>query len=170
MTTITKKPDRVVATHRKEPSTRGPTAWIIVLSMLVVGMGAWIVYDYTQDTALAPPAEMDQLIDDYIAAWNDHDGEAFMETTRAGYTFNSGGVTYDRDGQLANIEGILPQRDWHVELLDDPLVVGDGPWYHVSFPVEITENLFDATHGVNILTLIESDGGYLVTQHTFSGS
>jgi hypothetical protein len=170
MTTATDRPVDVRETKPEAERTRRPTIWLIVLSILVLGMGAWIIYDYSQDTALAPGPDMAELIDDYVGAWNDYDGEAFLETTRAGYTFSAYGQTFDRDDQLSNIENSLSARAWHVELLDDPLVIGDGPWYFVSFPGEITENLFDVTHGMSVLTLVEADGGYLVTSHTFTGS
>jgi len=143
---------------------------VAILTILVLGLGAWIIYDYIQDTAFAPNAEIAQLVEEYTDAWNNYDGEAFLATTREGYTFTSSlaGV-FDRTEQLAVIEEMLPSYEWEVQALDEPTVVGTGPWWYVSFPVRISSNLSDSIDGITVLTVVDFDGEYLVASHAFDG-
>lgn len=172
MTSIVDRPKEVPDIRQETP--KGPSSGlriaVVILSILVLGLGAWIIYDYTQDTALAPSAEITQLVDEYSAAWNNYDGEAFLATTRAGYTFTSNlAGTFDRDDQQDVIENILPARAWEVEWLDDPIAVGDGPWWYVSIPSRVSTLPNDVMDGISVLTVVDSDGTYLVTQHIFTG-
>ena len=144
---------------------------VVILSILVFALGAWVIYDFVQESAMAPTSEIRELVDDYTAAWNEYDGEAFLATTRSGYTFTSNITgTFDRDEQLEVIENTLPESAWQVEMLDEPVVVGDGPWYYVSFPVEIEATLRGTRQGVSLLAIYESlDGEFLVMDHVYAG-
>lgn len=153
-----------------ERPTRGLWIAIVILGVLVLGFGAWIIYDYTQDSALAPGAEIEQLVEDYTDAWNSYDGEAFLATTQEGYTFTSNAGTFDRTEQLFNIENVLPELAWQVESLYEPLAVGDGPRWFVTVPSETSDNVRDFVEGVSVITVVERDGTYLITGHIFIGS
>ena len=168
MTATVERPEKVADTSRAGGPV-GLRITVMILLVLTLGMGAWIIFDYIQDSALTPSAEMSELIDDYTAAWNEYDSEAFLASTREGFTFTSNtSGTFDRDEQ-ADAIGDLGVYSWQVSILDDPVAVGDGPWYHVSFPVEITSTLSDVTHGVTMLTILEVDDRLLVTAHVFNG-
>ena len=168
MTATVERPEKVADTSRAGGPT-GLRITVLILAILALGMGAWIIYDYVQDSALTPNAEMSELIDDYTAAWNEYDSEAFLAATRDGYVFtsNTSGV-FDRDEQAAVIDE-LGTYSWQVTILDDPLVVGDGPWFYASFPVEIESTLSDVAQGVSMLTIFEMDGEMLVTAHVYNG-
>jgi hypothetical protein len=172
MTTMIDRSDTVADPGQEtlERRTRGLWIAVIVLGVLVLGLGAWIIYDYTQDSALAPPAEVTQVVEDYTAAWNNYDGEAFLATTREGYTFTSSAGAFDRTEQLSAIENTLPTIRWQVMPLDDPIAIGDGPtWFVVSLD-ETTDNIRDFVEGVSVITVVEDDGSYLITRHVFLGS
>lgn len=134
-------------------------------------VGAWIIYDFVQDSAFSPTSEISELVDDYVAAWNEYDGEAFLNTTREGYTFTSNITgTFDRDQQLYAIENTLPGRGWQMEILDDPIVVGRSPWYFVSFPAQRKATLGGLNEGVIVLNVYETDEGELpVADHIYTG-
>lgn len=159
--------------RRPPPETprRGLGPAVGILAIVVIALGAWIIYDFLQGPTLAPAAEVGQLVDDYTAAWNEYDSEAFLETTRQGYTFTSSAAgTFDRDEQALIIETTLSANAWQVRMLEDPIVVGDGPWYHVSFPVEIESLLRGTRQGLSVLTVYETlDGDLLVTDHVYTG-
>ena len=156
-------------TPERPRRTLGPA--VVILSILLLGLGAWIIYDFVQESALAPTAEISELVDDYTAAWNDYDGEAFLATTREGYTFTSNiSGAFDRDEQHQIIETTLGAAGWQVEILEDPIVVGDGPWYYVSFPVEIEATLRGSRQGMSVLTVYETfDGDLTVMDHYYMG-
>lgn len=172
MTTMTDRSDTVADSGQETLERRIRSLWIavMILGALVLGLGAWLIYDYTQDSALAPSAEIAQLVEDYTNAWNDYDGEAFLATTREGYTFTSNAGTFDRTEQLYAIENTLPKYEWRVEPLLDPIAVGDGPTWFISLPNETSDNIRDLVEGVTVLTVVDRDGDYLVTRHIFVGS
>ena len=146
--------------------------WVVVmLAIVVVALGVWIVFDFSQEAALSPNAEISQLVEDYTAAWNEYDGDAFLATTREGYVFTSNisGV-FDRDAQFEVIRADLPATAWSVKMLEDPTVVGLGPWYYVSFPVETETILQGERQGMTILTVYEADdGNFYVIDHLYAG-
>ncbi len=151
-----------------ERRTRGLGLAVVILTILVVALGAWIIYDFSQGAATAPSAEMSQLVDDYTTVWNDYDGEAFLALTTAGYTFTrAGGQEFNRADQALQLESTYPQFEWQVENMGESIVVGDGPWY-VSTPVHTTTNIREAD-GISILTLVDVDGVLLVTSHKVIG-
>lgn len=172
MTDTMRAPPRETV-RQPPPVTPSPTLGPVVgiLAIVLVVLGAWIIYDFVQESALAPAAEISELVDDYVAAWNEYDGESFLETTRQGYTFTSSAAgTFDRDDQAQIVETDLRASAWQMTMLDDPLVVGDGPWYYVSFPVEIEAMLTGARQGMSVLTVYETqDGDVLVMNHMYVG-
>jgi len=172
MTTMIDRPDTGVDSGHETLERRIRRLWltVVILGVFLLGFGAWIIYDYTQDSALAPSAEIAQLVDDYTNAWNDYDGEAFLATTQAGYRFTSNAGTFDRTEQLFVIENTLPEVEWRVEALADPMAVGDGPTWFITIPNETTDNIRDFIEGVSVLTVVDRDGTYLVTGHIFIGS
>ena len=59
---------------------------------------------------------------------------------------------------------------WQVEMLEDPVVVGDTPWYYASYPVQIEATLRGSRQGVSVLAIYETlDGELLVINHVYAG-
>lgn len=161
-------PTRQVTLERQVRTLRIP---LFILAALVLAMGAWIIYDLVQDSTFAPTSEINELVDDYMAAWNEYDGDAFLATTREGYTFRSNMTgTFDRDEQLFAIEYTLPSLGWQAEMVGDPIVVGGAPWYYVSVPVQRESTLGGVNQGMCVLEVYQTDGGeLLVTKHIYTG-
>ncbi|MEA1903000.1 MAG: hypothetical protein U9N56_05675 [Actinomycetota bacterium] len=169
--TDTLRASDTVVTRTLERQGRILRPVVVILAILVLGLGAWVIYDFGQESALVPTSEIRELVDDYTAAWNEYDGEAFLATTRAGYTFTSNITgTFDRDEQLQFIENTLPASAWQVEMMEAPVMVGDTPWYYVSFPVQIEGTLRGSRQGVSVLAIYETlDGELLVMNHVYAG-
>lgn len=171
MTTMIERPETVALDQRLETldrRNRNLGVTVVILGILVLALGAWIAYDYSQESVVAASSEMTQLLDDYTAAWNDYDGAAFLALTTEGYRFTSaGGMEFFRADQATEIESTLPSFAWQVEKLGDPVVTGDGPWY-VAVPNETTTNIRDA-QGVSIITVVDIDGTLKVASHRVIG-
>lgn len=170
MTTMIDSKETVTAPRLEtvERRTRRLGLTVVILTILVVALGAWIIYDFTQGAATAPTAEMTQLVDDYTTAWNDYDGEAFLALTTPGYRFNgAGGQEFNQTDQAIELESTYPQFAWQVENTGDSIVVGVGPWY-VSTPIHTTNNVREAD-GVSIMTVVDIDGVLLVRDHIVIG-
>lgn len=143
MTTMIDSKETVVAPGPEtvERRTRGLGLGVVILTNLVLAMGAWIIYDFNQGAATAPTSEMSQLVDDYTTAWNDYDGEAFLALTTPGHRFErAGGCVFNQTEQAVQLESTYPQFAWQVENMGPSIAVGEGPWY-VSTPIQATTNV-----------------------------
>ncbi len=164
MTILTDRP----ASRSDEVILRRPvralTITVAVLVVALLGLGAWAVYDYAAERDSAVTGEMQTLLDDYTTAWNNHDGEAFLALVTSDYTFDSGiGVTPAESQALALESG--PLSDFIVEILGEPIMVGDGPWIvaqanHVTFGS--TDQL-----GMSLLVVVDEGGELKVASHVW---
>ncbi len=170
MTTMIESEETVAVPRLEtmERRNRGLGIAIVVLAILVLALGAWTIYDFSQGAATAPSSEMTQLLDDYDTAWNNYDGEAFLALTTAGYKFTTaGGREFRELDQAFAIGNTLPMFAWRFENQGEPIVTGHGPWY-VSTPIQTTTNIREAD-GHSILTVVDIDGVLQVSDHRIIG-
>ena len=137
------------------------------------------------DTAVT--SEIDQLLDDYVAAANAYDVAAFRAVITDGYmNYGQSSVdpllansisgleidTLDADGMVADIEEYWPGRELQVERLGELIVSGDGPWL-VSQTVRITANDLPQFPGGVVgpanWTVVDEDGTLKVARNVRLG-
>jgi hypothetical protein len=150
--------------HRR---VRALTITVVVLAVALVGLGAWMIYDYATSSDTAVTSEVDTLLDDYMAAWNDYDADVFLALVTDGYTFEGFGEVNTAEEEAVGIAQ-LGNYDWNVELIGDRTMVGDGPTYVVAQPNRVNSTLADY-EGVSLFTIVERDGVYLISNHSFTG-
>lgn len=170
MTTAIDRPEAVADPRLETTEERrgGLGVAVVILTVIVVILGAWILYDYSQRSATAASPEMVQLLDDYTTAWNDHDAEAFLALTTEGYVFTApGGMEFNRADQGSQLETTLPAFTWQVEELGDPIMVGSNPYY-VAKGIHTVTNIREAD-GISILTVEDIDGTLKVARHIIVG-
>lgn len=170
MTTMIDRPESAVDPRLEtlERRSRGLVITVAILAIVVLALAGWFLYEQSQSAATAASSEMAQLVDDYTAAMNEYDGEAFLELTTPGYVFTSaGGMEFRQREQADRIEEALPSYLWQVERPGKPMVMGDGPWY-VAIPIHTTTNIREAD-GVSILTIIDDGGVLRVASHVVIG-
>lgn len=165
MTALTERPDVAESSElqRAHGRIRALTITVVVLAVALVGLGAWVIYDQVADTDTSVTGEIQSLLDDYTAAWNDYDSEAFLALVSDDYTFDGTGV----DAMASRISQ-LGGLDWNVEVIGDPIMAGDGPFYFVAQVNHVT-NVIGDEDGVSLFTIVESDGSYLISEHVFTG-
>jgi hypothetical protein len=73
---------------------RNLTITAIVLAGALIGLTAWLVYDLSAESETAVTSEVQTLVDDYLGAWNEYDGDAFMELITGDYSFAGMGVSH----------------------------------------------------------------------------
>jgi len=176
MTMLTERPrtpttDRDTFVSVENPRRGRGWMWLsIVLAVALVGLGIWFIVDQTSEPATAPTDEVTQLIDDYHAAWNDHDGDAFLALVTDDFVFSMGNTTSDATSQANIISTTLSAMNWHVAQLGEPLMVGDGPWY-VSVANEITSTGNQALpdHGISVVKIVDDGGTLQIASHTYIG-
>lgn len=158
-TTIETPPaERLEAAER---SNRWLIAVIVFLAVALVALGAWVIYDAVSEPETAASSEINALYDDYVASWEEADTQAFFDLTTENYAFNDS----SRTQQSAAIElgGGLS-----VERIGDLLVMGDGPYYLVA--AEQLTYLGRDHVGVSAYTVIETEDGLKVAEHSWHGN
>ena len=149
--------------------TKALTTWVVVLGIVAVGLAGWVVYDLFFGPTTAPNTEMSQLLDDYTAAWNDHDGEAFMALVTEDFVFESDGGISTRTYQAQSITA-SSEYGWEVDQVGEPMWAGDGPWYVTTVDEVSWEDAPAPIEGISTFEVVEmEDGSYLIAQHVFFG-
>jgi hypothetical protein len=176
MTTLT---DREETTTTETETDRGRTghpdrgnrtlkAIVIALTVALIGLGAWVIIDRSSTSETAVSADVAEVMDDYLDAWNNYDGDAFLEVTTSDFTFvTEQGAT--GAAVQANYINQLGNWDWHATPIGERVMAGDGPWY-VS-QVNLVEDTTTAgpVEGISVLTIVDDGGVLRVANHTFFG-
>jgi uncharacterized protein HemX len=143
---------------------------VIVLAAAVVGLGVWVIVDQTSTSDTAVTDDVQQLLDDYYDAWNDHDGDAYLElmTDNARHVTGLGETSAAQ--QAAYIDN-LDTYNWHVEPIGDAVMSGDGrPWYVAQVNL-LTSNTYpdEGYEGMSVLTIIDDGGTLRISRHVYNG-
>jgi hypothetical protein len=163
---------------REETGGRTLTIWLwvaIAVAALAVG---WIVYDLVSTPSV--PAGVEAAIDEFTAAREEQDADAFRAAVTDDFLAESYVYSVTETGVLfhavtsEDADRYIDQRfDYKVEVQrsGDPLLVGDGPTWHVSFEetwVFADEYVDDAPiRVVAAYTLVEQPSGDLRVEHAF---
>lgn len=156
-------------TGTAQHSNRGLVVTIVVLAVALLALGAWVLYSQTTEAETAAPAEVQDLFDDYTAAWNTYDGDAFTALTTEYYVHINGGNRSSRAVMAAGIGGgTLEDLSFHVEQVGDAVVTGDGPYY-VAIAYRTTSSGTEPDPGIASFIVVETDDGLKVAEHTWVG-
>jgi hypothetical protein len=139
----------------------------IALAVALVGLTAWVIVDRTSTPETAPSDDVAQVWNDYQDAWNNYDGDAFLQVVTSDFTFvTEQGIT-DGPDQAASINN-LGQFGWQVTPIGERIMAGDGPWYVTQMNhVELAGS--STADGLTVLTIVDDGGVLRVQNHTFFG-
>lgn len=147
-------------------------AAVVVLSVALIAMGAWVISDLTATSENAVPADIAEMLDDYTAAWNAGDGEAFLLLVReTDYVHTGNGVSFTAEEAARSIEAFWGPDANHTEQIGEGVVLGDGITRFVVQPNRVfTVGSPDGYVGYSVITVTDwNDNGWVVTDHTFIG-
>jgi hypothetical protein len=171
MTTLTDREEITTTTTettgRPEQDNRTLKAIVIALTVALLGLGAWVIIDRTSTPDTAVSDDVAQVWDDYLDAWNEYDGDAFLQVTTDDFTFTTEEGTNTADSQAVDING-LDTYDWQVTPIGERVMAGDGPWF-VSQVHRVESNLSAPVEGISVLTIVDDGGVLRVASHTFFG-
>jgi len=173
MTTPTVRVDPERLDLAKRPN-RALIVAIVVLAAAVLALGAWIAYDQTSSPETAVTDEIQILLDDYLATWNNQDGQAFLELVTDDYALHmtSGAVSMSQHAEQARgtLEA-LAGRDWSESVIGEPIMTGNGPWF-VSLVEHFTAPGYgpEGADGVSTFTIVDDGGTLKVARHTYVGN
>ena len=175
MTALTEREQQVTIhpTTTAEPGTshrgqRGMGWLVAVLVVAVAGLGAWAIYGAFSGSETAPTDEIDQLMDDYMDAWNDYDGDAFLQVVSDDYVLQTEGDLTGAAAQATYIDQ-LGTYNWQVTPVGDRMMAGDGPWYVTQVNVLESSIYAGEVEGITVLTIVDEDGVLRVAGHTYFG-
>ena len=179
MKTLTEREDKTAATttgtevdqgRSGHPDRGNRTLFAIVIAVTValVGLGAWVIIDRSSTPATAPSDDIAQVWDDYTDAWNNYDGDAFLEITTDDYTFVSEMGTASATSQAASING-MGRYDWQVTPVGERVMAGDGPWFVTQVDRVEDSTMTEPVEGISVMTIVDDGGVLRVANHTFYG-
>ncbi len=153
MTTTTRAPDQ-----QTQPVVRRWGPWVVavvgaVALALGVGIG-YLAFGGSDDRAVPP--EVEQLVTDYVDAWNAQDADAIraLATDDAILSGRSVGAT----GAMS-LENLLPRVGESTLQIDDIMVAGEGPDYEVVVRGGLLSSQGGTgSDGLTYLRLMERDG------------
>ena len=183
MRTINKKPRRIVLSNPYQAKIRKRTLAILGVFFVValVSLVGCSVSDTTTNRETAITAEIDQVFEDYITAFNNYDLDAIDAVLADGYmlyetswdTVSSVSTPltreYDRGEVLTAADIWYPAEETQWERLGEAVMTGDDPWL-VSQVIRATSNnpLYpNGIEGISILTIIDENGTLKVARDVF---
>ena len=173
MTTLTDRPTEAGGLKRGVRGKRFLVIAVVVLAVVLAGLGTRVIYD---QATTGVDEEIQQVLDDYLTAWEARDEVAVRAATTENFVINeyiylddpvvglklNYHVNDDIDGLVIN--GFV--YDWTNEQVGDAIVTGDGPWF-VS-----VEEIWEADgryEGQANYTIVEVEGGFKIANHYWAG-
>lgn len=129
----------------------------------------------------AVSAEIDQLFEDYIAAFNAYDADALQALITEGYTayhtefdshyaISSGmAETSPREWVIAGLKSYYPNLEYYTERRGQPIMSGDDPWLvsQVIFEKFNDPKYPNGAESISTLTVVDKGGILKVTRDIF---
>jgi hypothetical protein len=152
--------DRRADTATPAAGARWPIVALVVMVVAVLGLGTWWLVD--QYTGVDRQIEV--LLDDYLQAWSNGDGEALLAVMAPGGRHVSDGTPAGGLGGeelAAFVESIDANFDFAMEPLGDPVILGGPGRYLVVQPAE---GSLTGT-GFNLYHILKTDDRLLISHH-----
>ena len=156
MQTIERRAD----TATPAAGARWPIVALVVMVVAVLGLGTWwLIDEYT-----GVDRQIEVLLDDYLEAWANGDGEALLATMTPTGRHVSGGTPeggYSGEELATFVESIDAAFDFTMEPLGDPVIIGGPTSYLVARPAE---GSLTGT-GFNLFHISKVDDRLLISYH-----
>lgn len=165
-------------TSTAEAGAQARTGWLltslIAVLALLIGLGAgWLAF------APEPPDDTDRqiqaLIDDYVAAWDSHDGQAVVALMTQDGVHYSGGAAGGKDASSDSLARSLAFFVEHhaggmsfTSVNDAVIRTQDGPPYLVANVVELGLSTTggDSEQAVEVYRIVPEEGVLKIQVHT----
>jgi hypothetical protein len=171
VTTLTERPTEVGGLKQAVRGRRFLVIALVVLALAVVGLGTRVISD---QATTGVDEEIQQLLDDYLTAWEVRDEAAVRSATTEdfvlkeyAYADSPFGVSYRVDDDINGLVNVGFGYVWTNEQVGDPIVTGEGPWF-VSVE-EIWEGSARYLEGQATYTIVEVDGVLKIAYHYWAG-
>jgi len=159
---------------------------LAVLAMLDVMTGVVAACASTDAPETSVPetavyAKIDQLIDDYFAAYNAYDADAVRALITDEYVLNEGGKdpvysvstplrnVYGAAQMLAYVKGSNKRKELQFETLGEPVIAGNGPWLAAQVILATSINYPNGVDGISTFSIVDEGGTLKVARDVFVG-
>lgn len=154
---------------------------LFVMLLAFHGLGACATTSATQSNQTTIPPKLEQVIEDYISAYNKYDTEALQAVITDGYmlyegdSYSTRNVSnsicngFDAEEMFRYVEGTNKRREYQFELIGEPIVTGDGPWI-VSQVIHVSSTDYpNGISGISTFTIVDEGGNFKVSRDVFIG-
>lgn len=160
-------PERKETVERTDQRSRGLTIAVTILAVIAVVLGGWLAYELqrTDETALTP--EVQAVMDDYHAAWNAYDADAFSAVVTSDYRFyqNLGRTVRTAEETAAWMTDVLPGYEFAVEPIGPYQMVGGEQSAQVTSTDRYTSRGGSRATGTSMYWLINDGGAWKIQTH-----
>jgi hypothetical protein len=149
---------------------RGLLGTTVVLASALIALGTWFFVS-SNDTAVTdlPQGALETLNAVRSMTNAPYDTEAMLDYVTEDFTFQSYGEVNSLAQYRAYINQYYENVNFNIESTGDRVAVGGGDTYIVSEPGLVTWNGNPGVRGFSVVTLVESDGTWLVKQIRWIG-
>ncbi len=174
MTTINDRPTEVESFKQ---ATSRKRLLMIAAIVLAVALAALAIRTTDKQETTSRGDEIEQLLDDYLTAWETQDEAALRSATTDGYVLNEYAYTFEDVAGFRlnyhvndNVVGVINEGfgyNWSTEHVGDSMVTGEGPWF-----VSIEETWQERSYiyeGQANYTIVEVDGVLRIANHYWAG-
>ncbi|NNC93445.1 MAG: hypothetical protein HKN80_13230 [Acidimicrobiia bacterium] len=176
MTALTTPPEQVDITLLDQARSRNRLLTITVtgLALALLSLGVWVIYDQATSPETAVTEEIQTLVDDYLAAWNNYDEEALLQLVTADYTLDMVGRADSLALQAEEASALfntLEADGWNEAAIGEPIMTGEGPWF-VALVEHFTSPGYgpEGAEGVSTFTIVDDGGTLRVARHDYVGN
>lgn len=121
--------------------------------------------------------EIQVLIDEYVAAFNGYNGEAFLELVTDSYTLDMVGA-HDELAQDAEVTARMidsnEQYEWNVAVVGERMMSGNDSWpRYVSEVEHFTASSGygpEGADGISTFTIVDDGGTLKIARHDYVGN
>lgn len=162
-TTTEKRPQEPLRTVERR--SRGLVFTIVVLAIALAAAGAYVLFDLLSEPATQATGEVREVVDEYLAAWEENDSATFLALTTEDYVFVSQGVTFDQAQRAELIEGL---GSFRVARTGELVMMGESPEFFLTTAEEISYGGTDHV-GISTFRIVETTDGLKIAEHNWTG-
>lgn len=179
MTALEDRPQQVDAPilDSLERRNRVLTITVTILTVALLALAAWVIYDLSTGSDSTGNAEITQLLDDYTAALGPGDADtwdpnALRDLVTDDFAveeryYRQFGDTLARSFDTFPLDELTVSSTWQLREASAPVVTGEGPW--VAAMIDNWGNSDTDSWGLGVFVIVDDNGTLKVASKYWIG-